>query len=120
MMRAYWSAERAKGRMPSGAELDRHVGRDPSNGAGRKARARYLREEAQGRFTAPAVPAPEASVPAAGALGARERPGTALAGAPDWPTAPVPAGNGHRAPQDVPATLESFPRGHRDREGSDA
>jgi hypothetical protein len=56
-MRAHWAAERAAGRTPSGAELDRVCGRDPRNGAGRKARARYLREEAAGRFHAP-QPAP--------------------------------------------------------------
>jgi hypothetical protein len=67
-MRAHWAAERAAGRTPSGAELDRICGRDPRNGAGRKARARYLREEAVGRFHAPGpglVPASEpAAVPA--------------------------------------------------------
>jgi Protein of unknown function (DUF2637) len=68
-MRAHWLGERANGRTPSGAELDRHVGRDPANGAGRKARARYLREEAEGRLIVPA-PAPE----------------------PPPSTAPVPAG----------------------------
>ncbi len=52
-MRAWWAAERAAGRTPSGAELDRVCGRDPRNGTGRKARARYLREEAAGRFWAP-------------------------------------------------------------------
>jgi hypothetical protein len=46
-MRRYFAAERAKGRTPSGAELDRLVGRDPRNGAGRKARARYLAEAQQ-------------------------------------------------------------------------
>jgi hypothetical protein len=62
------AAERAAGRTPSGAELDRVCGRDPRNGAGRKARARYLREEAAGRFHTPGpglVPASEpAAVPA--------------------------------------------------------
>jgi hypothetical protein len=67
-MRAWWAAQRAAGRTPSGAELelDRVCGRDPRNGAGRKARARYLREEAAGRFHVPQpVPAPEpgAAVP---------------------------------------------------------
>jgi len=57
-MRAWWAAERAAGRTPSGAELDRVCGRDPKNGIGRKARARYLREEAAGRFRALA-PGPE-------------------------------------------------------------
>ncbi len=52
-MRAWWAAERAAGRTPSGAELDRVCGRDPKNGTGRKARARYLREEAAGRSWAP-------------------------------------------------------------------
>jgi hypothetical protein len=67
-MRAHWAAERAAGRTPSGAELDRVCGRDPRNGAGRKARARYLREEAAGRFHTPGpVPASEpAAVPAPG------------------------------------------------------
>ena len=68
-MRAHWAAERISGRTPSGAELDRVCGRDPRNGAGRKARARYLREEAAGRFHAPQpVPVPArgsaAAVPA--------------------------------------------------------
>jgi hypothetical protein len=53
VMRAWWAAERAAGRTPSGAELDRICGRDPRNGSGRKARARYLREEAAGRFWTP-------------------------------------------------------------------
>jgi hypothetical protein len=52
-MRAFWAAERAAERTPSGAELDRVCGRDPRNGTGRKARSRYLREEAAGRFWAP-------------------------------------------------------------------
>ena len=63
-MRAHWAAERAAGRTPSGAELDRVCGRDPRNGAGRKARARYLREEAAGHFHTPGpgpVPASEPS-----------------------------------------------------------
>jgi hypothetical protein len=68
-MRAHWAAARAAGRTPSGAELDRVCGRDPRNGAGRKARARYLREEAAGRFHAPepvsaAEPATVAPIPA--------------------------------------------------------
>jgi hypothetical protein len=76
-MRAHWAAARAAGRTPSGAELDRVCGRDPHNGAGRKARARYLREEAAGRFHAPQpVPVP-----------ARE-PATAD---PDRGAGPVPA-----------------------------
>jgi hypothetical protein len=63
-MRAYWAAARTAGRTPTGAELDRVCGRDPRNGAGRKARARYLREEAAGRFHAPQpVPEPGAAVP---------------------------------------------------------
>jgi hypothetical protein len=64
VMRACWAAQRAAGRTPSGAELDRVCGRDPRNGSGRKARARYLREEAAGRFWAPQPgpgPAPGAS-----------------------------------------------------------
>jgi hypothetical protein len=45
-MRAYWQAERAKGRTPGGAELARAAGLDPETGAGRKARRRYLAEAA--------------------------------------------------------------------------
>jgi Protein of unknown function (DUF2637) len=79
-MRTHWAAERTAGRTPSGAELDRVCGRNPRNGAGRKARARYLREEAAGRFHAPqAVPVP-ASEPAT----ANSGPGPA-----DGPAAPV-------------------------------
>ena len=84
-MRAHWAAARATGRTPSGAELDRVCGRDPRNGAGRKARARYLREEAAGRFHAP-VPVP-ASRPAT----ADPIPADGPAGAGPVP-APVPAG----------------------------
>jgi hypothetical protein len=85
-MRAHWGAARVAGRTPSGAELDRVCGRDPRNGAGRKARARYLREEAAGRFRAP-QPAPvPASEPATADLGR---------GAGPVP-APVPAGGGDR------------------------
>ena len=65
-MRAHWATERAAGRTPSGAELDRMCGRDPRNGAGRKARARYLREEAAGRSRTPQpVPIPASEPPAA-------------------------------------------------------
>jgi hypothetical protein len=53
VMRAWWAAQRAAGHTPSGAELDRVCGRDPRNGTGRKARARYLRDEAAGRFWTP-------------------------------------------------------------------
>ena len=35
VMRAWWAAQRAAGRTPSGAELDRACGRDPRNGSGR-------------------------------------------------------------------------------------
>jgi hypothetical protein len=77
-MRAHWAAERAAGRTPSGAELDRVCGRDPRNGAGRKARARYLREEAAGRFQAP-EPIP-VRVPASVLAGTQRAPGPA--GAP--------------------------------------
>jgi hypothetical protein len=68
VMRAWWAAQRAAGRTPSGAELDRVCGRDPRNGSGRKARARYRREEAAGRFWAPQpdpglTAAPGASAP---------------------------------------------------------
>jgi hypothetical protein len=66
-MRAHWAAERAAGRTPSGAELDRVCGRDPRNGAGRKARARYLREEDAGQFHAPQpVPVPDRAAEPAG------------------------------------------------------
>jgi hypothetical protein len=44
-MRAYWDAQRAAGQLPTGAELDRHVGRDPSQGYGRQLRKRWLAEE---------------------------------------------------------------------------
>jgi hypothetical protein len=122
-MRAYWAGERAKGRTPGGAELDRVVGRNPDNGAGRKARARYLREEAEGRLAAPAgaVPGPApATVPAqpfrVGALAARTAAGNAPTSVPPAtgqarPAGPasVPAGNGHPARAVVPAALDPFP-----------
>jgi len=79
-MRAHWLRERANGRTPSGAELDRHVGRDPANGAGRKARARYLREEAEGRLIAPA-PEPPSSAPVPGPAG--PTPAVPVPGVPD-------------------------------------
>jgi hypothetical protein len=85
-MRAHWAAARAAGRTPSGAELDRVCGRDPRNGAGRKARARYLREETAGRFHAP-QPAPVPTGEAATA-----DPGRGTGPVP----APVPAGGGDR------------------------
>jgi hypothetical protein len=86
-MRAHWAAERAAGRAPSGAELDRVCGRDPRNGAGRKARARYLREEAAGRFHAPQpVPVP-AHEPTTAGPGVGLVPAAGLAG-----VGPVPAG----------------------------
>jgi hypothetical protein len=69
-MRAWWAAQRAIGRIPSGAELDRVCGRDPRNGTGRKARARYLREEAAGRFWAP-EPGPAAEPGAGGPVPVR-------------------------------------------------
>ena len=43
-MRAYWDAELDAGRIPSGADLDRHVGRDPAAGYGRQLRKRWLAE----------------------------------------------------------------------------
>jgi hypothetical protein len=86
-MRAHWAAERAAGRTPSGAELDRVCGRNPRNGAGRKARARYLREEAAGRFHHPEpvpVPAdaPAAAGPVPASVPARTRSAAAAAGVP--------------------------------------
>jgi hypothetical protein len=94
-MRAWWAAERAGGRTPSGAELDRVCGRDPRNGSGRKARARYLREEAAGRFRTP-QPAPAAE-PAASALVPDRRPatgpGTPTLGAPATRRVPDPPGS---------------------------
>ena len=79
-MRAHWAAERAAGRTPSGAELDRVCGRDPRNGAGRKAPARYLREEAAGRFHAPQpvpVPARGSAAAVPGPVPPPHRPGPA-------------------------------------------
>jgi hypothetical protein len=73
VMRRYFAAERAKGRTPSGAELDRLVGRDPRNGAGRKARARYLAEAQQASADAPASTAP-GSTPAGNGTAVRLRP----------------------------------------------
>jgi hypothetical protein len=120
-MRAYWAGERAKGCTPGGAELDRVVGRNPDNGAGRKARARYLREEAEGRFTVPAgaVPGPApATVPAqpfrSGALAARAPAGNAPTSFPPGQARPagpaaVPVGNGYPARAVVPAALDQFP-----------
>jgi hypothetical protein len=93
-MRAWWAAERAAGRTPSGAELDRVCGRDPKNGTGRKARARYLREEAAGRFRAPepgpvAEPGASGPVPGRGPAGSGRPPQAAGLPAPG----PVPAGS---------------------------
>jgi Protein of unknown function (DUF2637) len=73
VMRRYFVAERTKGRTPSGAELDRLVGRDPRNGAGRKARARYLAEAQQASADAPASTAP-GSTPAGNGTAVRLRP----------------------------------------------
>jgi hypothetical protein len=130
MMRAHWAAERSRGRTPSGAELDRVVGRNPDNGAGRKARSRYLREEAEGRFAAStsSVPGPApASIPAgpvpAGTTAVRAPAGNAgrLPAAPRraWPAGPAttPAGNGDTA---RPVVLGPFPARYQDRERSDA
>jgi hypothetical protein len=72
-MRRYFAAERAKGRTPSGAELDRLVGRDPRNGAGRKARARYL-AEAQQTTSDPDDQQVSGSVPAGTGAAVRLRP----------------------------------------------
>ncbi len=130
MMRAHWAVERSRGRTPSGAELDRVVGRNPDNGAGRKARSRYLREEADGRFTAPTsgVPGPApASIPAgpvpAGTTAVRAPAGNTgglpAAPRPVWPAGPAttPAGNGHPA---RPVVLGPFPARRDDRERFDA
>jgi len=84
-MRAHWATARAAGRTPSGAELDRVCGRDPRNGAGRKARARYLREEAAGHFHAPELVPVPASEPSTA------DPAPDAAADPTW-LAPVPAG----------------------------
>jgi Protein of unknown function (DUF2637) len=73
VMRRYFAAERAKGRTPSGAELDRLVSRDPRNGAGRKARARYLTEAQQASADAPASTVP-GSTPAGNGTAVRLRP----------------------------------------------
>jgi hypothetical protein len=128
-MRAHWAAERSRGRTPSGAELDRVVGRNPDNGAGRKARSRYLREEAEGRFTAPTsgVPGPApASIPAepvpAGTTADRTPAqivaGPAAAPRPGWPADPATtAGNGGPA---RPVIVGAFPARRADRERSDA
>jgi hypothetical protein len=93
-MRAWWAAERAAGRTPSGAELDRVCARDPKNGTGRKARARYLREEAAGRFRAPepgpvAEPGASGPIPGRGPAGSGRPPRTAGLPAPG----PEPAGS---------------------------
>ena len=99
-MRAHWAAERAAGRTPSGAELDRVCGRDPRNGAGRKARARYLREEAAGRFHAPKpVPVPSGDPAAAGS-------GPIPAADPVRPS-PVPADSGHPGPASAASPVEA-------------
>jgi hypothetical protein len=94
-MRAWWAAERAAGRTPSGAALDRVCGRDPRNGTGRRARARYLREEAAGRFwapqPAPAEPGAGPPVPVGGpaaGTGSGRPPGAA-----GLPPGPDPAGS---------------------------
>ena len=134
MMRAHWAAERSRGRTPSGAELDRVVGRNPDNGTGRKARSRYLREEAEGRFAVPtsSVPGP-AVVPGlrvpvtAGTTRDRERTGNAVVSLPlatgkaptAGPAATTAAVNGGPARPVVPARLDRFP-GRHERERSDA
>jgi Protein of unknown function (DUF2637) len=84
VMRRYFAAERAKGRTPSGAELDRLVGRDPRNGTGRKARARYLAEAQQASADAPASTVP-VSAPAGTGAAVRLRP---------LPPTPTPADEG--------------------------
>jgi hypothetical protein len=113
VMRAWWAAQRAAGRTPSGAELDRACGRDPRNGSGRKARARYLREEAAGRFRAPQpVPAPAAPAAAPGPDGATAASGTpaqspsptlepTAAAAEREPARPAPGGH-NRPPHPQP------------------
>jgi hypothetical protein len=117
-MRAWWAAERAAGRTPTGAELDRVCGRDPNNGTGRKARARFLREEAAGRFHAPTTPppglpqAPQAPqdpvpVPTVAAAPAADAP------APDphpGPDPAAPAAPGRRGPAPAPAGTGNPPR----------
>jgi hypothetical protein len=134
-MRAYWAAERSRGRTPSGAELDRVVGRNPDNGTGRKARSRYLREEAEGQFAGPTSsvpgPGPDAVPELGGPVTAgtnREREGTGN-GASSFPTgtgkasttapASTVAVNSGPARPVVPARLDRFPTRH-DRERSDA
>jgi hypothetical protein len=114
-MRAWWAAERAAGRTPSGAELDRVCGRDPNNGTGRKARARFLREEAAGRFHAPATPPPglpqapqgPVPVPTVAAAPAADAP------APDPYPGPAPAAPAEperRGPDPAPAGTGNPPR----------
>jgi hypothetical protein len=101
-MRAWWAAERAAGRTPSGAELDRVCGRDPRNGAGRKARARYLREEAAGRFHAPEpVPVP---VPAGDPAAAGSGP---IPAADPVRSGPVPADSGRPGPASAVSPFEA-------------
>jgi pyruvate dehydrogenase E2 component (dihydrolipoamide acetyltransferase) len=114
-MRAWWAAERAAGRTPSGAELDRVCGRDPNNGTGRKARARFLREEAAGRFHAPTTPPPglpqaprdPVPVPTIAAAPAADAP------APDphpGPAPAAPAAPDRRGPAPAPAGTTRPPR----------
>jgi hypothetical protein len=96
VMRAWWAAQRAAGRTPSGAELDRACGRDPRNGTGRKARARYLREEAAGRFRAPqpqpaSAARPGAPAPAAPGPDGATGTGTVIPAARPASPSPVPA-----------------------------
>jgi hypothetical protein len=123
-MRAWWAAERAAGRTPSGADLDRVCGRNPKNGTGRKARARFLREEAAGRYHAPAIPPavrpapqavqpPQVAVPATPVL-------AAAPGAPGPTPGPGPTGRGSppRAaglPAPPAATAAPGPAGSRPR-----
>ena len=116
-MRAHWAAERAAERTPSGAELDRVCGRDPRNGAGRKARARYLREEADGRFHAP-QPVPVPADPAAAGSGpipaadpVRPGPGPADSGHPGPASAASPIEAGTTAPVPAVGVAGSPPRG---------
>jgi len=65
VMWAYWAAERAEGRTPSGADLARAAGLDPaSSSLGRQRRTQWLREErsggvAEGPVSGPAGPGGE-------------------------------------------------------------
>ncbi|GAA4978145.1 hypothetical protein GCM10023205_52600 [Yinghuangia aomiensis] len=63
-MRALWDRERAVGRTPTGADLNRAAGLDPDASTGRKARRRWLAENPVVAVPAlPPVPADPAPVP---------------------------------------------------------